>query len=232
MTINDVHTILDRFYDGTSTPADIEALRRFFAETTDIPAELAPDAAIFRGFNDVGDIPSAELVLGRDLLEKVDVASRRQRPLPKVLVWATVAAAACVAAVLLINPPTDNTLVRPASNQPRMLTANAVIDTEISDTTAMNIDAPEQAATPSTANKATSRPPESRPMAPREVRHAEIAVDDGFVEINDSATAVRYIAKAYRNIDRSVAVVSNSVSDADRSIDRSSRFIASTLKNL
>jgi len=47
MTIKEARKILARFYDGSSSEADINALRHFFSSSANIPDDLKADAVIF-----------------------------------------------------------------------------------------------------------------------------------------------------------------------------------------
>lgn len=48
MNIDEIRLLLDRYYDGTATDSEIDALTRYFVGTHRIPADMRADQAIFR----------------------------------------------------------------------------------------------------------------------------------------------------------------------------------------
>lgn len=47
MNVNEIKTLLDRFYDGQTTGAEDEQLKRFF-DSDDVPPEMAEEQAFFQ----------------------------------------------------------------------------------------------------------------------------------------------------------------------------------------
>lgn len=248
MDINEIRILLDRFYDGTSTPEDIEALRRFFSETKDIPVDLRPDAAIFTS-NVPAEIPSAEEILGTGFLTEIEKAANEEvsasgtekvritDPLPRWTVWASIAAAACIAAVLFFRYPSDDSFrLEPQDNTSgevteQILTARVAAGLTEIDTLAYaaTINSPVEEKDAVQASDATK-------ASRQDNRSAHIAihtnVSDGYIEINDSAQAAYYINLVCNKIDNSIGVVNQSVRDVDRHLDESIVTISTTLKNL
>lgn len=60
MNTNRIRKLLEAYYNGSSSEADNEELMRFFADTADVPADLAADAAIFRALGAIRrtDVPA------------------------------------------------------------------------------------------------------------------------------------------------------------------------------
>lgn len=248
MDINELRILLDRFYDGTSTPEDIEALRRFFSETKDIPVDLRPDAAIFTS-NVPAEIPSAEEILGTGFLTEIEKAANEEvsasgtekvritDPLPRWTVWASIAAAACIAAVLFFRYPSgDSFRLEPQDNisgegTEKVLTARVAAGLTEIDTIAYaaTINTPTEETDVVPASKATNV---SRQNNRTERAATQADVSDGYIEINDSAQAAYYINLVCNKIDNSLDVVNKSVRDVDRHLDESIVTISTTLKNL
>ena len=49
--IDEILKMLNRYYDGVSTPSETAQLKDFFRKTKEIPADMAADAAIFRAMD-------------------------------------------------------------------------------------------------------------------------------------------------------------------------------------
>lgn len=88
--------LLDAYYDGTTTAAEVDALKRYFVETDNIPADLEVDAVIFRAMAAKPQAP-----VPADLQEKILKATLKARPRRRLLLWDRMAAAAAVAAVIV-----------------------------------------------------------------------------------------------------------------------------------
>jgi len=73
MDIERINTLLQRFYDGDSTPDEEQELETFFASATDLPKELEADRMLFASMSKTKDmdedIPEG---LEARLLSKVD----------------------------------------------------------------------------------------------------------------------------------------------------------------
>lgn len=251
MDINKVRKLLDRFYDGTSTPEDIEALRLFFSETKDIPVELKPDAAIFTG-DFQAKIPSAAEILGSDFIAEIDktanakipsASSRKaefSRSLPRWMAWTSIAAAACIAAVLFFHSPSNETFrIEPQGNtsgtqSTRTLTARTAAGIAGIDSIeyAVAVNTPPHEKDKTTATDSQSKIRHSKVDKTVSAAHAISDDSDGYIEINDSLQAAHYLRMVYAKIDNSLGVVNKSVRDVDRHIDESIVTIYTTLENL
>lgn len=97
-----VRVLLDRWYDGTATAADEDALTLYFTTSEDIPEDLRADAAVFalpteKSQSMSEDIPS-------DLMSQVNGAiiaeKARKRRHAFWYTAASAAACACIAMVL------------------------------------------------------------------------------------------------------------------------------------
>lgn len=97
LDITDIRRLLHKWYDGTATPHEADALERWFVDRDDIPADLLADAALFRAIatgrsNTADDVPA-------DLEQRIlrDTIGRR----PRRILWQRLSAAAAVTLLLI-----------------------------------------------------------------------------------------------------------------------------------
>ena len=99
MTMRDIDKIrqmLNRYYDGVSTPSETAQLKDFFRKTKEIPADMAADAAIFRAM-DAAD--TEKVAVPANLKERIVAATIGSRP--RILNWRIAVTAAASVAVLI-----------------------------------------------------------------------------------------------------------------------------------
>ena len=106
---NDIREILNRWYDGQSTPAEQQRLADFFATDRELPADLEMEREMFRAMTEAGE-DYAEMP--HDVSERINAAIEAEmawerRPQRKGFGWrrramTACAAAACMAVVLTI----------------------------------------------------------------------------------------------------------------------------------
>lgn len=112
MTMNeydDIREILNRWYDGNTTPAEQQRLADFFATDRELPADLEMEREMFRAMTEAGE-DYAEMPL--EVSERINAAlyaemAREKGPQRKSFGWrrramTACAAAACMAMVLTI----------------------------------------------------------------------------------------------------------------------------------
>lgn len=110
MTMNeykDIREILNRWYDGNTTPAEQQRLADFFATDRELPADLEMESEMFRAMTEAGE-DYAEMPL--EVSERINAAldaemAREKGPQRKGFGWRrramiACAAAACMAVVL------------------------------------------------------------------------------------------------------------------------------------
>ena len=99
VTSEKVLEYLGRYMDGESTQEELRALKEYFANTKDLPAELLPYAQMFAVLEEKPETPSVEAL---DRFSEGQVPAVRRG----VKLWPLVAAA-CVAAfaVIFLTPP-------------------------------------------------------------------------------------------------------------------------------
>lgn len=102
MTNSLIRKYLDSFYDGTSTPAQEEALRSYFLSATDVAEEFRTDAMMFRAM-------AQEISVPDNLKDRILDATVRRRHIRRWSI-ASIAAAAAVALIIITAPP------KPTSN--------------------------------------------------------------------------------------------------------------------
>lgn len=106
---NDIREILNRWYDGNTTPAEQQRLADFFATDRALPADLEMEREMFRAMTEAGE-ECAEMPL--EVSERINAAIeaemvREREPQRKGFGWrrramTACAAAACMAVVLTI----------------------------------------------------------------------------------------------------------------------------------
>ena len=106
---NDIREILNRWYDGNTTPAEQQRLADFFATDRELPADLEMEREMFRAMTEAGE-DYAEMP--HDVSERINAAieaemAEERGPQRKGFGWrrramTTCAAAACMAVVLTI----------------------------------------------------------------------------------------------------------------------------------
>lgn len=106
---NDIREILNRWYDGQSTPAEQQRLADFFATDRELPADLEMEREMFRAMTEAGeDYAEMPLEVSRSINAALEVEMARERePQRKGFGWrrramTACAAAACMAMVLTI----------------------------------------------------------------------------------------------------------------------------------
>ena len=106
---NDIREILNRWYDGNTTPAEQQRLADFFATDRDLPADLEMEREMFRAMAEAGeDYAEMPLEVSRSINAALEVEMARERePQRKGFGWrrramTACAAAACMAMVLTI----------------------------------------------------------------------------------------------------------------------------------
>lgn len=106
---DDIREILNRWYDGNTTPAEQQRLADFFATDRELPADLEMEREMFRAMTEAGE-DYAEMPL--EVSERINAAlyaemAREKGPQRKSFGWrrramTACAAAACMAMVLTI----------------------------------------------------------------------------------------------------------------------------------
>lgn len=96
MNIDEIKRMLDRYYEGESTPSETALLKEFFQTAEEIPADMSVDAAVFRA---LAEADKAEVEVPADLKERIVSVTTGARP--RFLSWRPMLAAAASAAVLI-----------------------------------------------------------------------------------------------------------------------------------
>lgn len=106
---NDIREILNRWYDGNTTPAEQQRLADFFATDRELPADLEMEREMFRAMTEAGeDYAEMPLEVSRSINAAIEAEmSGERRPQRKNFGWrrramTACAAAACMAVVLTI----------------------------------------------------------------------------------------------------------------------------------
>lgn len=96
---DNIRKLLDRYYDGLTSQAEEEALRRFFREQTSVPATMEADRRMFAALDREADGIAAPEGLEKRILGAInatEAARSRSLWLKRLRIWS---AAACIAAI-------------------------------------------------------------------------------------------------------------------------------------
>lgn len=104
--INQIRTLLDRWYGGVSSPGDERMLTDFFASAGELPPDLEADRALFAAMSEAAaDLPEIPAELDARITATVETEMARERHVAKPvrwrrILWAASGAAACLLAVV------------------------------------------------------------------------------------------------------------------------------------
>lgn len=84
MTIDNVRSLLARYYEGDATAEEVAALGEFFSHSEAVPDDLAVDAAIFRA---LAEAHEAEIAVPEGLRERIVVATVGSRSRRSRFLW-------------------------------------------------------------------------------------------------------------------------------------------------
>lgn len=206
-------TMLDRWYDGTATAADEDALTQYFTASANIPEDLKADAAIFalpaeKSQSMSEDIPADLMaqVTGAIIAEK---ARKRRHAF-----WYTAASAAACACIALVIGLSENAeLTTTAGNT----YANVVQKPQKSDTEAQTI-------TPSDIEESVENDIQTEvPTAsvlPAKPRYAQVAKTyNDYHEVSDPAEAERIQLEVATLLSQSINSTGKAAEKAMRNAD-------------
>lgn len=197
-----LRTLLDAYYDGSATPAQVDELKRYFssAATGDVPQEFAPDAAVFRALARSADahvVPPAGME-ARILAATVGKSRRKFLLLRRwAAVAASVAALIAVAVFLLPRPEMPQEAdVLIAGGGEEIRTGLSVVDT-------LSMAAANDLATD------TVRVGKARVVTPRQIAARQT------VELTDSAAAVDATFRVLARLRRTLGKTADGVEHAE-----------------
>jgi len=97
MNIDEIRTMLASYYDGTATGKDVDALKRYFVQSSDIPDELKVDAAVFRAMA----APWAGSSVPDGLEQRIIGSTIGKRPYRRFFYWRMAASVAASVAIVI-----------------------------------------------------------------------------------------------------------------------------------
>ena len=227
MTSDNARQLLDKFYNGTSTPSDIEQLKSFFATATDIPDDMMADAILFSGAEnpEAAPVPEISDIIGEDFLSEIDSAvaeeqrkaisaPRRFRPR---YVWLSAAAAACLLLVLtfcFLMP--DNNLSRQSASSDSGSSVTAKSKSPIPDTVSV------ETLKPAPTLKEENMAKVSESSNP----------NNGYNEINDPELARETLDDTFNILRESFARVNKNMPDISAVVERNNTIVSNSLRTL
>lgn len=197
-----LRTLLDAYYDGSATTAQVDELKRYFSSATvgDVPQEFAPDAAVFRALARMADAHAVPPVG----MEARILAATVGKPRRKFLLlrrWAAVAAsvAALIAVAVFLLPRPEmpqEADVLIAGGGEEIRTGLSVVDT-LSMAAANDLAAD------------TVRVGKARVVTPRQIAARQT------VELTDSAAAVDATFRVLARLRRTLGKTADGVEHAE-----------------
>lgn len=195
-----VRVLLDKWYDGTATAADEDALTLYFTTSEDIPEDLRADAAVFalpteKSQSMSEDIPS-------DLMAQVNgaIIAEKARKRRHAFWYTAASAAACACIAMVLGLSEKNELTPTIGNT----YANAVQQPQKTSCEAQTV-------TPSDIEKAESDTPSEVPTA--------MAYDD-YHDVSDPAEAERIQLEVAALLSRSLNSTGKAAEKAMHNADR------------
>lgn len=146
--INHIKSLLEKYYEGMTTPEEEKTLTEYFSSATDIPEELEADRKLFAVLGDTSSYADLPADLDARIMAAVDnTTGAKEKPTRRRFSWITVtgiaaAAAAIVVFLTMIPYPTDITMETDSvtlartqtpdtsGNQPEETSEPVVTDTE------------------------------------------------------------------------------------------------------
>lgn len=210
MNIDEIKKMLDRYYEGESTPSETALLKEFFQTAQEIPADMGADAVIFRS---LAEADKAEVEVPADLKERIVAATTGARP--RFLNWRPLLAAAASAAVLISLLVA---LFRPS------VSSDVTEHLAMADTI-RQIAAPEAPAEASAAPEADSTVPQLQEAAePELIARAEpvkkaVASKSAYTrEVTDPAETAEIALKVLRMLGNSLDQAEGGIKCADKAV--------------
>lgn len=143
--IKHIKSLLEKYYEGMTTPEEEKTLTEYFSSATDIPEELEADRKLFAVLGDTSGYADVPADLDARIMAAVDnTTGAKEKPTRRRFSWITVtgiaAAAAAIVVFLTVIPyPTDITMetdsvtlarTQTPANQPEETSEQVVTDTE------------------------------------------------------------------------------------------------------
>ncbi len=95
MNIQEIYSLLGKYYDGTSTDEEEIRLRQFFLED-EVPAELEEDRQIFLHWNGETSIPMPDEGFEQRILKRIDAAEHGNRFRMRRILFPAMSSAAAI----------------------------------------------------------------------------------------------------------------------------------------
>lgn len=214
MTMRDIDKIrqmLNRYYDGVSTPSETAQLKDFFRKTKEIPADMAADAAIFRA---MAAVDTEEVAVPANLTERIVAATVGSRP--RILNW-RIAVTAAASVAVLITLAVGLVHFKP-SDSPDTTDLLAMSDTtrqkEAADLASIAVTTVEtEAAEPLLAVAS-----EQAPLPPASLKNTTVAEVRYTHEVTDPAEAAKIAQKVLAMLGNSLDEAQTGVKSADEAV--------------
>jgi len=101
---NQLRKLIDAYYEGSSTPADIETIQRLFDQLPELPEDLAADKKIFEAFSaealDSAPCPPHLETMMNETISRLTSTKSTKANQPQLL-WIKIASIAAAVAVIL-----------------------------------------------------------------------------------------------------------------------------------
>lgn len=201
MNIDKIRLLLDAYYDGSASGADIDALKRFFADTTDIPDDLKVDAAIFKAMSK--HVPASAPDHLRQRIIDATIGARPRRPLLYRRI--VPAAAACAAIAIAVGSllMSDKTDVSPITDSYTNASTNASYPDSVATRLATT-------AEPVAENHAAA----GQTHTPASDCSPQATTNNGYTEVTDSIQIIQITTRVLEKINAALNSADNGVKHA------------------
>ena len=222
MKPDDIRKILERYYDGSATVGEIESVKRYFDETSDVPADLRADAAMFRAMSR----HQQQVAPPADLEKKILAATVDASPAKRRFGWKIAFAAAAAAAVIITVATMIFNIPRNGANDQPTLVARsssgvnsevAVSENVTKTVTSLpviadnNLPAGKHVANPAPRKKAGKRIHKARSAGILQ----EETLASNYREVTDSAEAVQITNSILATLAENLAKAENGINESE-----------------
>ncbi|MCM1072156.1 MAG: hypothetical protein NC210_07655 [[Clostridium] fimetarium] len=221
---NRITLLLDRFFDGGTTPAEESELERLIAEANALPKGCENDCRAFTLCRETAapEVPDGlkerlEAAIDNRAAEEL-AAKAKERLAPRRKTWGAIAAAAAIAVAIMIPALRQGDTPLPSSDEPTLALVQAppaLPDTSVA------VSPTEVEEQPSEAPERPSTPTAAKPRAPR--KQAPAATTTRVIDDPDEAAV--YLAKAFSKIEKAKRSTHRGMAECDRLLERAGQAL-------
>ncbi len=222
---NRITLLLDRFFDGDSTPAEEAELERLIAEAKALPQGRENDCRAFTLCRETvaPEVPDGlkerlEAAIDNRAAEELAAKAKERLAPRRGRTWGAIAAAAAIAVAIMIPALRQGDTPLPSSDEPTLAlvqTPPALPDTSVA------VSQPEVVEEPSESPEQHAAPSAEKPRAPRKQAPAVSTTR----VIDDPDEAAVYLAKAFSKIEKAKRSTHRGMAECDRVLERAGQAL-------